>query len=117
GAPLISGLAWYGGAETVTLGLAATVLAVLVWRFGDGAAHYARDVTAGVLIAMYVPFLAAFVAMLARPGDGQMRILATLIAGALSDTGGYASGVFLGQHPMPPTVRREKSWEGFAGPF
>jgi phosphatidate cytidylyltransferase len=33
----------------------------------------------------------------------------------LSDTGGYASGVFLGKHPMAPTISPKKSWEGFGG--
>jgi phosphatidate cytidylyltransferase len=115
GAPLILGLAWYGGAETITLGLVATVLAMVAWRFGDGVEHFQRDVTVGVFIAVYVPFLAAFVALLVRSDDGVMRILATLIAVVLSDTGGYASGVFFGKHWMAPTVSPKKSWEGFAG--
>jgi phosphatidate cytidylyltransferase len=33
----------------------------------------------------------------------------------LSDTGGYAAGVFFGKHPMAPTISPKKSWEGFAG--
>jgi phosphatidate cytidylyltransferase len=33
----------------------------------------------------------------------------------LSDTGGYAAGVFLGKHPMAPTISPKKSWEGFGG--
>jgi phosphatidate cytidylyltransferase len=33
----------------------------------------------------------------------------------LSDTGGYAFGVFLGKHAMAPSISPKKSWEGFAG--
>ena len=115
GGPVMAGLAWYGGAETLTLGLLATLLAMLVWRLGDGVANYQRDVTAGTLIAVYVPFLASFAALLARSPDGDLRVLVTLLAVVLSDTGGYATGVFLGKHPMAPSVSPKKSWEGFIG--
>jgi phosphatidate cytidylyltransferase len=33
----------------------------------------------------------------------------------LSDTGGYAAGVFFGKHAMAPAISPKKSWEGFAG--
>jgi phosphatidate cytidylyltransferase len=115
GGPLMAGLAWFGGAETLPLGLLATLLAVFVWRLGDGAANYQRDITVSTLVAVYVPFLASFAALLARPTDGDVRVLVTLLAVVLSDTGGYVSGVFLGRHPMAPSVSPKKSWEGFVG--
>jgi phosphatidate cytidylyltransferase len=112
-------LAWFGGAEMLPLGLLATLLVVFVWRFAGGARDYQRDVTAGALIAVYVPFLGAFAALLAHPGrdvsDGAARVLVTILAVVLSDTGGYVTGVFLGRHPMAPSVSPAKSWEGFAG--
>jgi phosphatidate cytidylyltransferase len=109
------GLAWFGGPEVLALGLLVTVLAVLVWRLADGVAGYQRDVTAAIMIATYVPFLASFAVLLVRPEDGALRVLVALIGVVLSDTGGYASGVFLGRHPMAPRVSPKKSWEGFAG--
>jgi phosphatidate cytidylyltransferase len=115
GAPLMVCLAWFGGAERLPLGLIATLLLVFVWRFADGVANYQRDVTAAALIAVYVPFLGSFAALLASPEDGSVRVLVTVLAVVLSDTGGYATGVFLGKHPMAPSVSPAKSWEGFAG--
>lgn len=116
GAPLMVCLAWFGGAERLPLGLLATLLLLFVWRFADGVANYQRDVTAGALIAVYVPFLGSFAALLAYPAhDGSLRVLVTVLAVVLSDTGGYATGVFLGKHPMAPSVSPAKSWEGFAG--
>ena len=44
-----------------------------------------------------------------------MRVLARSRCVVLSDTGGYAAGVFLGKHPMAPTVSPKKSWEGLGG--
>jgi phosphatidate cytidylyltransferase len=115
GSVLITGLAWYEGVDSLTLGLVVTILAAVVWRLADGWAQFKRDFTASVLIAVYVPFLLSFAVLLVQPDDGQWRVLATVIAVVLSDTGGYAAGVFFGKHPMAPTISPKKSWEGFGG--
>jgi phosphatidate cytidylyltransferase len=91
------------------------VLAVLVWRLADGPAGYQPDVSAATLIAVYVPFLAGFAALLAAEPDGHWRVLLMLAVVVLTDTGGYVAGVFLGRHPMAPAVSPKKSWEGLAG--
>ncbi|MFC4145478.1 phosphatidate cytidylyltransferase [Micromonospora mangrovi] len=116
GGVLTVGLAWFAGPDALSLGLLVTVLGTMIWRLGDGPGNYQRDLTAATLIAVYVPFLAGFAAMLAAaPGDGRLRVLATLVAVVLSDTGGYAAGVSFGKHPMAPSISPKKSWEGFAG--
>ncbi len=115
GGAVMLGLAWYGGVEAVTVGLVLTVLATMVWRLADGPPGYERDVTASTMIAVYVLFLGSFAALLLRPDDGALRVVVTLAAVVLSDTGGYAAGVLFGRHPMAPTVSPKKSWEGFAG--
>jgi phosphatidate cytidylyltransferase len=115
GAVLMTGLAWWGMAEALTFGLIVTVLAVMVWRLADGSEGYERDVTAATLIAVYVPFLAGYAVMLARPEDGALRVVVALACVVLSDTGGFVAGVFFGKHPMAPTVSPKKSWEGLAG--
>jgi phosphatidate cytidylyltransferase len=109
-------MAWFAGPDALSLGLLVTVLGTMIWRLGDGPGNYQRDLTAATLIAVYVPFLGGFAAMLAAtPDDGQWRVLVTLVAVVLSDTGGYAAGVAFGKHPMAPTISPKKSWEGFAG--
>jgi CDP-diglyceride synthetase len=119
--PLLGGclvmapLAYYGGIESLVLGLLVTILAVIVWRLSSGPAGFARDIAAAVLIATYVPFLLNFGVLLAVPHDGDLRVLAVLAMVVLSDTGGYAAGVFFGKHPMAPTISPKKSWEGLAG--
>jgi phosphatidate cytidylyltransferase len=115
GGLLIIGLTWYAGIDALVLGLVVTVLASLVWRLADGPAALRRDLTATVLIAVYVPFLLGFGVLLVEPDDGAWRVLSALIAVVLSDTGGYAAGVFFGKRPMAPTISPKKSWEGFAG--
>ncbi|MDM4723050.1 phosphatidate cytidylyltransferase [Micromonospora sp. WMMA1363] len=116
GGVLMVGLAWFAGPDGLTLGLVVTVLGSLVWRLGDGLTGFRRDVAAGILIAAYVPFLGGFAALLAAPpDDGSLRVLVTLVAVVLSDTGGYAAGANFGRHPMAPTISPKKSWEGLAG--
>src|SRR5262249_9209023 len=114
GGSAMTGLAWYGGAEALTLGLVATAVAALVWRLADGPAGYQRDVATAILISVYVPFLGGFAVLLARPGDGALRVVATLAGVVLSDTGGYLAGVLLGKHPIAPSVSPQKSREGLA---
>jgi phosphatidate cytidylyltransferase len=113
--PLMIGLAWLGGVEAMILGLVLTLVAAMVWRLADGPSGYVRDIGSAALVAVYVPFLGGFAALLVHPIDGDRRVLLTLASVVLSDTGGYAAGVFLGRHPMAPTVSPKKSWEGFAG--
>ncbi|MEV4629257.1 phosphatidate cytidylyltransferase [Micromonospora sp. NPDC049523] len=116
GGVLMVGLAWWAGPDALSLGLLVTVLATMVWRLGDGPAGFQRDITAATLIAVYVPFLGGFAALLAaEPTNGPLRVVVTIAAVVLSDTGGYAAGVMFGKHAMAPSVSPKKSWEGFAG--
>ncbi|GAB1642495.1 phosphatidate cytidylyltransferase [Krasilnikovia sp. MM14-A1259] len=115
GTLLMAGLAEYAGTDGLTLGLLVTVLATLVWRLGEGVKGLRRDLTAILLVAVYVPFLLSFGVLLVQPDDGHWRVLGALIAVVLSDTGGYAAGVFLGKHKMAPSISPGKTWEGSAG--
>ncbi|MEV4707656.1 phosphatidate cytidylyltransferase [Actinoplanes sp. NPDC049316] len=115
GGLLMTGLAWYEGPDALEIGLLATLLAALVWRFSEHKVGFRRDMAAAALIAVYVPFLLSFGVLLVKPDDGPGRVLCALLAVVLSDTGGYAAGVFFGKHPMAPTISPKKSWEGFAG--
>jgi phosphatidate cytidylyltransferase len=108
-------ITWYGGAEWLPYGLIGTAIALMTWRLAGGPAGYQRDVVTGLLIAAYVPFLGGFVVLLLAPDDGHLRVLAMLAAVVMSDTGGYAFGVFLGRRKLAPTVSPSKSWEGFGG--
>ena len=115
GAAAMEGAAWFRGPDGLVGALLLTVLGLLIWRLADGAAGYLRDVAAGGLVALYVPFLAGFAVLLLHAGDGAARIILFILVVVCSDTGGYAVGVLIGKHPMAPTVSPKKSWEGLAG--
>jgi phosphatidate cytidylyltransferase len=108
-------LSWPFGLQGLAVAFAVTALAVLLWRMRTGAAHYVRDVTAGLFTAAYVPLFCSFAVLLVVAPDGLGRVLTFLLCGIASDVGGYAAGVLLGRHAMAPTISPKKSWEGFAG--
>jgi phosphatidate cytidylyltransferase len=107
--------AWLRGANGLVLGLLVTVCGIAVWRLADGAQGYLRDVSASVLVALYLPTLAGFAVLLTHPHDGVARVMAFVATVVCSDTGGYATGVLFGRHPLAPMVSKGKTWEGFAG--
>lgn len=112
---VIIAAAWLRGPNGLVLTALLAACAVLVWRVADGAAGYRRDVGASLLILAYVPTLAAFAVLCAHPDDGAARVLALIVTVVCSDTGGYATGVLFGKHPLAPVVSKAKTWEGFAG--
>ncbi len=107
--------AYFSGEGAMAAVLALTAVAILVWRLADGAEGYLRDVTAGILAVVYVPFLAGFAALLTAENQGAQRVLMFLLLVVCNDTGGYAAGVLIGRHPLAPKISPKKSWEGLVG--
>lgn len=106
---------YFGSMETAAVAMALTVLGTMVWRLADGAEGFVRDVSAGIFSLSYLYLMGTFVVLMLKEDDGAWRIVAFIVATAASDIGGYAAGVFLGKHPMAPTISPKKSWEGFGG--
>jgi phosphatidate cytidylyltransferase len=119
--PLIAGgaameaAAWFRGSNGLVVAFLVTVCGVLIWRLGDGAQGYLRDSAASVFVAAYLPLLAGFAVLLAHPDDGAARVIVFVATVVCSDTGGFASGVLFGRHPLAPMVSKGKTWEGLAG--
>ena len=107
--------AYYRGPEALVLTFGLTCVGVLVWRVADGLDGAIRDIAGAVFIALYPCFLGGFAALLLAADDGHLRIVFFILVTVASDIGGYAFGVFLGKHPMAPSLSPKKSWEGFGG--
>jgi phosphatidate cytidylyltransferase len=115
GAIAMEAAAWFRGPNGLVVALLVTVCGVVVWRVADGATGYQRDVSSAVLVLLYVPLLAGFAVLLTHPPDGAARVMLFLGTVICSDTGGYATGVLFGRHPLAPVVSKGKTWEGLAG--
>jgi phosphatidate cytidylyltransferase len=111
--------AYWLGYRGLAAALGLTVLGVIAYRLvRGGTANFVRDTSASVFAAVYIPFLASFVAAMLSPADGARRVLAWVIVTICSDIGGYFAGITLGRgarHPMAPAISPKKTWEGFSG--
>jgi phosphatidate cytidylyltransferase len=115
--------AFYWGPSGAWLITLAAMAFVSLWRTAEllrpshrvAAAAFWKDIGAGVLVQVYVPFLAMFTLLIDREPNGQFWVLAFLIVVVAIDTGAYVSGLLFGKHPMAPKISPKKTWEGFAG--
>ncbi len=73
------------------------------------------DVLASVFTAVYVPFLASFVALISAYTPTPWPLVFFIVVVVCNDLGGWMAGVLFGKHPMAPKLSPKKSWEGFAG--
>jgi phosphatidate cytidylyltransferase len=103
------------GTEALVVATLLLVVASVAWVAVNEGAEKLGGVAASIFVVCYVSFLAGFAVLLAVPHDGPRRVIAFVATVVCSDTGGYAVGVFLGKHPMAPSVSPKKSWEGFGG--
>lgn len=119
-------LSWPFGTTGVLGAFGATVVVCMVWRLvGQGLTHtpvnYLRDMSATVMLTVWVPLFMAFGVLLIFHDDGSGKeftsgaVFCLLFAVVLSDVGGYTAGVLFGKHPMVPAISPKKSWEGLAG--
>lgn len=106
---------WFTGADGLVVALTLTVLLVAAWSSTTGRSGEVRHVLAGLFVVAYVPLLASFAVLLARPDDGDLRVLTFVLLVVCSDFGGFVVGVRVGRHPLAPAISPKKSWEGFAG--
>ena len=101
---------------SVSLGVfALTVVVLAAVRLGGGVERYFDDLAASVLVMAYVPLLIGFATAMSAGATGAERVIAMVLLTAGNDTGGYATGVFFGRHPIAPGISPKKSWEGLAG--
>jgi phosphatidate cytidylyltransferase len=109
--------AYLEGPSALSFGLLLTLLAAFGWYLVDpGRTEVTRNVAATVLAVVYVPFMAAHLALVVDRADhyvGAVIGYAALVV--VYDTGAYAAGATLGRHPLAPHVSPNKTWEGTAG--
>lgn len=107
--------AWVGGlpglAVSVALGFITLLFSVLL----NGTDGFVKRANASAFSLLYPGFLAGFIFLLARSGDGFSYIATLVILVGCNDTFAYVFGVLFGKHPLAPQISPKKTWEGFIG--
>jgi phosphatidate cytidylyltransferase len=125
--------------EGLWLGVLGGIVVVTLWRIAElalpshrtGAKNVLLDIGAGVFVQIYITFMAGFYLVLTASGrdggllvggaghgdpvGGQYWTLACMIIVVGTDTGAWATGIWIGKHKLAPNISPGKTWEGFAG--
>lgn len=115
GVPMLAASYVYGADGQLTA-LAVMVTGIVLWVVLDR-----RDPTpirsagAALLIGLWVPFMASFLALLLQRPNGAWFIIITVGLTAASDIAAYAVGSRFGRRKLAPAVSPGKTWEGAAG--
>jgi phosphatidate cytidylyltransferase len=107
--------AWFGGVNGLAVATAIALPWLLALLLPKGPENFIRHASAYALTLIYIPFLAGFLILLARPHNGLERVMTFVILIACNDTFAYLTGLAIGKHTMAPKISPKKTWEGFAG--
>lgn len=106
---------WRGNLAGLAIATAFCLPNLLILLLRKGPDGFVKKATATTLVLIYLPFLAGFLILLARPLDGLYRVMTFVVLISCNDTFGYLVGVLFGKHPLVPKISPKKTWEGLAG--
>ena len=109
--------AWFGGLPGLAISLVVSTIAILVRELLAGTTGFVRNASASAFALFYPGFVAGFILLLARSGDGYAYIVTLLFIVGMNDTFAYLTGLLIGRHPMAPQISPKKTWEGLIGGF
>jgi phosphatidate cytidylyltransferase len=111
----LSAAAWFGGVSGLSVATAIAVPCLLVLLLPHGPENFVKTASASTLALIYLPFLAGFLILLARPYNGLERVMTFVVLVACNDTFAYLTGVLFGKHTLAPKISPKKTWEGLIG--
>jgi len=106
---------WKGSLAGLAIATAFSLPNLLILLLRKGPVGFVKNATATTLVLIYLPFLAGFLILLARPFDGLHRVMTFVVLISCNDTFGYLVGVLFGKHALVPLISPKKTWEGLAG--
>ena len=107
--------AWFAGLPGLSVSIVVAMVVLLFLQLLKGVEGFVKNATATTFALLYPGFVAGFIFLLARSGDGFAYITTLVIIVACNDTFAYLTGVLIGKHPLAPKISPKKSWEGFFG--
>lgn len=115
GAIALTYATWNGGAAGLAIATAIAIPLLLIQLLTKGPEGFVQSATATTFSLLYLPFLAGFLILLAKPSTGLERVMTFVVLVGCNDTFGYIVGVLFGKHPLVPAISPKKSWEGLIG--
>jgi phosphatidate cytidylyltransferase len=111
----LSAAAWFGGVSGLSVATAIAFPCLLVLLLPRGPEGFVGTASASALALIYLPFLAGFLILLARPSNGLARVMTLVVLVGCNDTFAYLTGVLFGKHPLAPKISPKKTIEGLVG--
>ncbi|CAN2208054.1 CdsA CDP-diglyceride synthetase [Candidatus Nanopelagicaceae bacterium] len=111
----LSGATWFGGVSGLAVATAIAFPCLLVLLLPRGVENFVKTASASALALIYLPFLAGFLILLARPYNGLDRVMTLVVLVGCNDTFAYLTGVLFGKHPLAPKISPKKTIEGLVG--
>jgi phosphatidate cytidylyltransferase len=111
----LSAATWFGGVSGLAVATAIALPCLLVLLLPRGVENFVKTASASALALMYLPFLAGFLILLARPYNGLDRVMTLVVLVGCNDTFAYLTGVLFGKHPLAPKISPKKTVEGLVG--
>jgi phosphatidate cytidylyltransferase len=111
----LSAATWLGGVSGLAVATAIAFPCLLIILLPRGTENFVRTASASTLALIYLPFLAGFLILLARPHNGLERVMTLVVLVGCNDTFAYLTGVLIGKHPLAPKISPHKTIEGLIG--
>jgi len=111
----LSASTWFGGISGLAVATAIALPCLLVLLLPHGYENFVKTASASALALIYLPFLAGFLILLARPHNGLARVMTFVVLVGCNDTFAYLTGVLFGKHPLAPKISPKKTIEGLVG--
>ena len=111
----LSAATWLGGVSGLAVATAIAFPCLLIILLPRGTENFVRTASASTLALIYLPFLAGFLILLARPHNGLERVMTLVVLVGCNDTFAYLTGVLIGKHPLAPKISPKKTIEGLIG--
>ena len=106
---------WFGGISGLAVATAIAFPCLLVLLLPRGTVNFVKTASASAVALVYLPFLAGFLILLARPSNGLERVMTFVVLVGCNDTFAYLTGVLFGKRPLAPKISPKKTIEGLLG--
>ncbi|MFM1825937.1 MAG: hypothetical protein RLZZ37_572 [Actinomycetota bacterium] len=90
-----------------------SIIIILIYSYSQE--KFRQTFLFSITTVLYLGVFGALVMLMLNKPDGAERIFIFIALTAVSDTGGYFTGILFGKHKLAPKISPKKSYEGLLG--